>query len=125
MTSTRWNRRSGFCGLEILVMMIIMVIIGLFVGKASQPTTQASSRPSAATSQPAASGVGLKETIRAATVAAQVAKATDGDQPPLNASQAVPEIEEPAPIPPPDVPSIEPAPAEGLEGILEGIFDGL
>jgi type II secretory pathway pseudopilin PulG len=125
MTSTRWHRRSGFCGIEILVMMIIIAIISAIFGNAAQPTTKASSQPSAATTQPAVSGETLKETLRAATVAGRLAQTADGDQAPANASEAAPDIEEPAAVPTPDVPSIDPAPADGLGEFLEDIFDGL
>jgi predicted lipid-binding transport protein (Tim44 family) len=125
MNKARLHRRSGFCGIEILVMVIIIAIISAIFGKAAQPTTKASSQPSATTTQPAVSGETLKETLRAATVAGRVAQAADSDQAPAKASEAAPEIEEPAAIPAPDVPSIDPDPGEGLGEILEDILDGL
>jgi len=125
MNTSSLHWRSGFFGIEILVMVILIAIAGAILGKAAQPTTRASTQPSGATSQPAGSGEALKDAARAATVGARIAQTPDGDQPPADVNQPAPDTDPPDAVPTLDAPDADPASADGLGEILDGIFDGL
>jgi predicted lipid-binding transport protein (Tim44 family) len=118
MNTARHQFRSGFLGIDILVMLIIIAIISAIVGHCSHPTTAPSSQPSKASSQAPGTAKAVAETARATTAVAHMAQGQEADQsavdsdPPTAAASGS------------DATDADPAAGDGLGDILDSIFDG-
>jgi len=106
--------RSGFCGIELLVAVIIVAAIYAGVTKYGIPLLATGGQKSGPTTQDSGTAQTLKEAAYAGAAAVRMTGNTGNDQPAVV----------PAPDPTtPDPTAAEPAAGDWLGDILEDIFD--
>ena len=116
MRRTSWQWRSGFLGIELLVMLIIFVFAGAIVETGASPTTAPSSRPSEASIPVTGTAKAVSETVRAAAAVDRMAQSPDVDQPATEGDQ-------PADAPSPDVTDEGSDFGTSVGDLLDSIFD--
>jgi hypothetical protein len=109
-TVTRQSR-SGFIGIGILLVLIVLVIIFAGLAKLIAANTSGGQQPGSS-SQVSGTGQVLKDTSHISTALIHMGGQSGPDEPP-----DVAPIPDPAPV--------DPASGDGVDDILDGIFDGL
>jgi type II secretory pathway pseudopilin PulG len=120
MNTVTRQLRSGFMGIEILVVLIIIVLLFSALASLFNPSAPAG-KQAGVSAQGSGSAQTVNDAVRTGTAVIRMTGAAGSDQPPAAA---------PTPDPAADPAPTDPAPADptsgdGLDGIIQDILDGL